>query len=263
MSPAPRFVLKAPRPGAFLLGCAIIAFLPLAAAAGAGTVRVAEVLDGDSVRLADRREVRLIGINAPERGYDNRPDEPLANAARERLRELTRGQTLRLETETEPRDRYNRVLAHLFLPDGQLVQEILVREGLASSIAIPPNLRELARLRAAEAEARRAGRGLWGHAFFEPVSADRLQPAHTGFRFVQGTVTRIGRSKKYVYLDLGRQFALRIRHDDWAKYFDEQPQAWQGVRVVARGWVTLQDDRHYMNIGHPAMLERLTGGARP
>lgn len=254
-------MLKAPRPGAFLLGCAIIAFLPLAAAAG--TVRVAEVLDGDSVRLADRREVRLIGVNAPERGYDSRPDDPLANAARERLRELTRGQALRLETETEPRDRYNRVLAYLFLPDGRLVQEILVREGLASSIAIPPNLRELARLRTAEAEARRAARGLWNQTFFEPLSADRLQPAHTGFRFVQGTVTRIGRSKKYVYLDLGRQFALRIRHDDWEQYFDGKPEAWQGVPLMVRGWITIQDNRHYMNIGHPAMFERLTGAARP
>src|SRR5687767_12005955 len=41
----------------------------------AESVRVTQVLDGDSFRLSDGREVRLIGINTPEFGKNGKPNE--------------------------------------------------------------------------------------------------------------------------------------------------------------------------------------------
>ncbi len=227
---------------------------PLAAAEG---VRVRQVLDGDSVVLADQRQLRLIGINAPEFGKDGKPDEPLAVAARDRLRGLTAGKALRVELEEEQRDRHGRWLAHLTLPDGASVEEILLKEGLAAAIAVPPNIAQLARHQAAEAEARKARRGLWGHAHYAPVSVDSLTEAQTGFRFVRGAVTHVGRSAKFIYLDMGPQFALRIAHTDWQHYFRGRPESWIGSQIVARGWISAQNGRLHMGIGHPAMLERL------
>jgi len=58
---------KAPRSGAFFIWAVLLA---LAATAAADTARVAKVIDGDSLRLSSGREVRLIGINAPELGPD-------------------------------------------------------------------------------------------------------------------------------------------------------------------------------------------------
>jgi micrococcal nuclease len=168
---------KAPQSGAFLFSwfrdrdfpipllLVLALFLaPLSAAAHTEGVTVRHVVDGDSVILTDQRQVRLIGINAPELGKDGKPDEPLAVAARDRLRDLVQGKSAQLVLEQEQRDHYGRWLAHLVLPDGANVEEILLKEGLASAIAIPPNVSQWRRLFDAENVAHARRRGIWGNA---------------------------------------------------------------------------------------------------
>ena len=46
-------------------------------------VEVADVHDGDTVRLVDGRKLRLIGFNTPELARDESPAEPLATEARQ------------------------------------------------------------------------------------------------------------------------------------------------------------------------------------
>lgn len=48
---------------------------------GGFSARVEHVYDGDTVRLADGRKVRLIGVNTPELGREGRADESHARAA--------------------------------------------------------------------------------------------------------------------------------------------------------------------------------------
>jgi micrococcal nuclease len=91
---------------------------------------VRHVLDGDTVILQNNQHVRLIGINAPELGKDGAPDQPLATRTRDRLAQLMRGQRVTLAFERERQDHYGRLLAHVYLPDGRDVEEILLREGL-------------------------------------------------------------------------------------------------------------------------------------
>ena len=258
---------KAPRPGAFLhfrlharRGYAfLIVYLallaPLAHAAGNETATVRYVLDGDTVILTDERHVRLIGINAPELGHDGQPDQPLAAAARDRLRALVEGQSVRLAFEDERRDRYGRWLAHLMLADGRSVESFLIKEGLAFMVAVPPNVREVTTLQAIETEARRARRGLWGEAEYIPVAAETLA-GPTGFRLVRGRVTRVGQSRKFVYLDLGPRLAVRIEHEHWRRYFRDRPETWRGRDLTVRGWIAEHEGRLHMTVGHPAMIER-------
>ena len=75
---------------------------------------------------------------------------------------MTEGKAVRLTLEAEQRDHYGRWLAHLVLLDGTSVGEVLLKEGLAAAIAIPPNVTQIVRLQAAESQARQANRGLWG-----------------------------------------------------------------------------------------------------
>ena len=84
---------------------------------------VARVFDGDTVALADGTHVRLIGINTPEHGRDGAPDEPFAAAATGALRELLAEHDGRLQLRfgAERHDRYGRLLAHAYLPDGRSV----------------------------------------------------------------------------------------------------------------------------------------------
>jgi len=220
----------------------------------AQTVQVAQVLDGDSLRLHDGRDVRLIGVNAPEFGKDGQPDEPLAREARDLLARLVAGKQVRLEHGPERLDRYRRTLAYVHLADGTSVEQVMLREGMGFAIAIPPNLAHVDAYLRAESEARRLGRGVWGHPYYQPRNATQLGAADTGFRIVEGRVRRIGRGRDTIYLDLADDFTLAIPQAHW-HHFGGAPQRFIGKRVLARGWVTTRKRGLGLALSHPAMLE--------
>ncbi len=114
------------------------------------------VIDGDTIELSDGEHVRYIGIDTPEM----RPVEAWAEAATEANRELVEGRIVRLELDVQERDRYGRLLAYVWVGD-LLVNEELVRRGLAQVSTYPPNVRYERRFLAAQREARAAGCGLW------------------------------------------------------------------------------------------------------
>lgn len=235
------------------------------------TVTVRHVLDGDSFILADGRQARLIGVNAPELGKDGTPGQPLAKQARNRLSGLIKGQTLTLSHGRERQDHYGRWLVHARLPDGASVEEILLREGLAWAIAIPPNVDRLDSLLRAETEARAAGRGVWGEAAYAPKTAGDLTEKDTGFRFIEGTIQRRAKGRQVIYFDLTPRVALVVPQAEWKKYFDGQGSTnvardrmsgatkgksadLVGRRVIARGWLTESKGRLHLRVPHPAML---------
>lgn len=219
------------------------------------TATVTRVVDGDTVWLADGRHVRLLGINAPELAHEGRPEEPLARAAQIRLAALIGNRPIALSPGREPRDHYGRLLARVELADGRDAGTELLRAGLAVAIAIPPNLAGLGAHEQAEAEARRAGRGIWSRPYFRPRPARSLHGDETGFYFVQGHIDRTGRSRKYIYLDLGRRFALMVPRRDW-HYFSGEPSDWVGREVIVRGWAFPRGrGRLGMKIGHPSMVQ--------
>ncbi len=243
---------KAPRFGAFFV---LAALLALAAPAGRGdSARIARALDGDSLRLSDGRQLRLIGINAPELGTDPAAAEPFARAAQARLEELTLGRTLRLDFDLERADRYGRLLAYVVLPDGTDVQERLLAEGLARAIAVPPNIGRLKRYLAREQEARGAGRGLWTAEGSGFRSAESLAPGDTGFRLVRDTVTAVGASRRLHYFDLGPRLSVQVPREDWERYFRHPPADYRGRTIEARGWITEHDGRLRLRVQHPAMM---------
>ena len=137
---------------------------------------VLRVTDGDTIRVrlrpADARalgtedgrveRVRYIGMNTPETRHSPRGPEPFGEAATEANRRLVKDQTVRLVPGVDERDRYGRLLADVYLPDGTFVNAKLVEDGFARVMTVPPNVRHADRLRALEREALEAGRGLWG-----------------------------------------------------------------------------------------------------
>lgn len=220
----------------------------------AETVPVRRVVDGDTLHLADGRKVRLVGVNAPELGRDERPDQPLAQEARQALLTLIGGRPVHLRFGPDRYDHHGRTLAYVESADGISAGEHLLRKGLAVLVAIPPNLEHLSAYRRAETEARRARRGIWAEAYYRPIPANRLDRDDTGFRFVSGTIERVGQSRKYIYLDLTPVFAIAISRDNW-HYFGGDPKRLKGKRVRVRGWISLWRDKLRIRIGHPAMME--------
>ena len=116
--------------------------------------QVNRVIDGDSIEV-DGRSIRLIGVNAPERG------QPFYSDARDALRDLVGGETVWLEHDVEVRDQYGRELAYVFLTDGRHANEELLSAGFAQAYTIPPNVSYDEDFHVAERDARAAGRGLW------------------------------------------------------------------------------------------------------
>ncbi|MCL4503220.1 MAG: thermonuclease family protein [Deltaproteobacteria bacterium] len=126
-----------------------------------GKAEVTQAIDGDTVELAGGARVRLLGIDAPEMARDGRPAEFLAQQSKDYVARLIVGKTVRLEYDRERYDRYGRLLAYLYLPDGAMVNQMLVRQGLARVYSQAPNLRHQETLNAAQQEAMAAGLGLW------------------------------------------------------------------------------------------------------
>lgn len=156
-STASRRTLKTPQ---FLIVIALsmmaVSASPAKAQPSGWTMAVRAVLDGDTVRIGGRR-VSLLGIKAPRLG-DSYNAEPFAREARDRLSSLVILRYVRLEY-----DGPQRGSAYVFTEDGVFVNAEIVRAGLAR-VTGRPTLKRLDVLRAAEAEARGARRGIWSSA---------------------------------------------------------------------------------------------------
>ncbi len=124
-------------------------------------VRVARIVDGDTIELENGEKVRYIGINTPESVKTNTPIQCMAKEASARNKELVEGKLIRLEKDVSDRDRYGRLLRYIYLEDGTFVNDILVREGYARALTFPPDVAFAENFKQSEREAREAQRGLW------------------------------------------------------------------------------------------------------
>jgi len=248
-----------------LLLALLVCLIPLSAAFGECAAdridrreRVAHVFDGDTLRLVDGSRLRLIGIDTPELGRDGQPPEALAMEARNALEELLgRQPEVQLRFDAERHDRYGRLLAHAFLPDGTNVQAWLLAQGLASALVVPPNLWGVACYGAVEQRTRTKGRGVWAQPTYRAVAAADLPRDTRGFRIVQGRVVRIGESKKSVWLNLAGGVAVRIARSDLVYFPPDMLADVQGREIRARGRVYYNERRRELRlrVRHPAALE--------
>ncbi|QYG92044.1 thermonuclease family protein [Iamia sp. SCSIO 61187] len=156
-------------------GCAVVG---RGGPAEAGTATVVRVVDGDTldVRLGRAVEtVRLLGIDTPETVEPGAPVDCFGPEASARTKELLpTGTEVRLARDAEARDRYGRLLVYLVrVRDDLFVNRSLLADGFARPLSIAPNEAHRAELAAAAAEARAAGRGLWGACPAEAAPAPR------------------------------------------------------------------------------------------
>lgn len=129
-------------------------------------VKVDEFIDGDTTRFnfnGGSESFRYLIIDTPEVRTNSGTPEPYAVEAADRVRELlTAADMIEVEFDVGPMtDDYDRYLAYIYA-DGEMVNEILVREGLAEvRYANPPNTSHLDLLEEAETAARQENAGIW------------------------------------------------------------------------------------------------------
>ena len=146
---------------------------------------VATCFDGDTLKLTDRRIVRLAGIDAPELAKGDRKGQLFAREARGQLTTLTQGQQVKLlQAGVKHRDLHGRILAEVLLPDGRSLNEIMVRDGAAYFYPhrdLSPQLQE--RLRNLQHEAIAERRGMWGFLLSQPVAKNTYLGNKESLRF--------------------------------------------------------------------------------
>lgn len=118
------------------------------------TANVSKVIDGDTIQIETGEKVRLLGINAPERG------QPYYEEAKTRLEELVEGKEVKLRGDVVTNDQYGRLLRYVFI-NGKHVNVMLVREGQANVYVIPPNVNYENELYEAQNAAINEGIGIW------------------------------------------------------------------------------------------------------
>lgn len=112
-----------------------------------GQKLVTKIIDGDTVIVEEGDTVRLLGIDADEKGY------PCYEPAKKRLEELILNKKVDLEADKEDRDQYKRYLRYLIL-DQENINLKLVKEGLAIARFSSENVKYREEIIAAEREAR-------------------------------------------------------------------------------------------------------------
>jgi micrococcal nuclease len=129
--------------------------------ADAELLKVERVIDGDTIVAEEIGRVRLIGVDTPESVHPRQQVQEFAAKAAAFLRNLVEGRYVRLEFESVRRDRYGRTLAYVFLSDGTLVNEEIIRCGYGFAYTRSP-FKHVERFRRLERKAHESGAGLWG-----------------------------------------------------------------------------------------------------
>jgi micrococcal nuclease len=138
-------------------GLLLIALLTLSAA----KPYVKQVYDGDTVALSTGEQVRYIGVDAPEIDHQGGKSDFLAHEARQFNAKLVQGKPIRMEFDQERSDRHGRLLAYVFLDNGDMVNELLVRKGVARVFPKPPNLKYFSLLLDSQRRAMVERVGIW------------------------------------------------------------------------------------------------------
>jgi endonuclease YncB( thermonuclease family) len=252
---------KASLAGAFFVSAiwlsAAQAFCP--APAGLASVTVQRVVDGDTLRLSDGRNVRMIGLNTPELGKKGRSDEPFAVTARKRLEALVAASDGRLSLQPgkESKDRYGRTLAHVYGADGANLEAQMLAEGLGFLVAVAPNVDLVNCQQAAERSARQAGLGVWRQS---PVlKADQISVS--GFAVLSGRVSKVQRNRGGVWIELQDSVVLRVAPNLLARFDVASLENLKGKQVEARGWVLDRSRRGGLKEGQARWMLPLTDPA--
>lgn len=127
---------------------------------------VTKVVDGDTFWVDDHspkgKKIRLIGIDAPETQRSARKEIGYyGEEAKAYLTDLIDGRKVRLEYDVAPKDRYKRTLAYAYLQDGTFINALLVENGYATILTVPPNVRYADLFLSLQQKARKGRRGLW------------------------------------------------------------------------------------------------------
>lgn len=131
-----------------------------------GTYKIISIDDGDTVVVnmdGHKETIRFIGVDTPEVKDPRKPVQCFGKSASAFTKQLIGNHPVRLEADPENsnRDRYNRLLRYVYLPDGTLVNSEIIKQGYGFAYVGFPFTKKV-EFKNLEDQARQANLGLWG-----------------------------------------------------------------------------------------------------
>jgi micrococcal nuclease len=249
------------------------------------TRAVVAVLDGETLKLDDGAELRLIGAlspRAPDNGGDSNFWEPEI-AAKAALEKLVLGRSIELAYLGRRTDRHGRLLAHAFItpapdsnaaadaeaPERIWVQAHLLGLGHARTYTLPSSTGCAAQMLAHEALAREARLGLWAHAAYQVRDSNKprdLARWRSTYQIVEGTVVRVVEARGATLLTFGDDstgdfvIALKSAERRGMPGNLAEISGLTGKRIRVRGWIERRTGPA-IEIHHPSQIEVVGVGA--
>lgn len=140
--------------------------------------QVVRVVDGDTIVVninGTEEKVRLIGIDTPESRLNSRAylqekelgkDAEVVVELGKKAKDFTTSvldgaQKVFLEFDVQQRDKYGRLLAYVYLPDGRMLNKEIICNGYGMPLTIPPNTKYEKEFIDCFQKARQEKKGLW------------------------------------------------------------------------------------------------------
>ena len=128
-------------------------------------VVVNRVIDGDTFEAKVKgklERIRLLLVDTPESVHpDENRNVEYGKIASKYTKSLIEGKNINLELDLQERDKYGRILAYVYLENGDMLNELLLKNGHARVMVIPPNIKYVTEFRELERQARDNNLGIW------------------------------------------------------------------------------------------------------
>ncbi len=131
-----------------------------------GLYSVTEFVDGDTIKVnmnGSTETVRFIGVDTPETHDPRKAVQCFGTTAANFTKNFIGSNSVRLAADptNTNRDRYNRLLRYVYLPNGALVNAEIIKQGYGFAYTAFP-FEKLEEFRSYETQARAHNLGLWG-----------------------------------------------------------------------------------------------------
>lgn len=128
--------------------------------------RIYKVVDGDTIHVGskkNKKSVRLIGVDTPESLRSMYMDvQPFGKEASDYTKKrLKKGKRVVLRYDKEKQDKFGRLLAYVYLGNGEFYNATLVKHGYAFAKRYKPNISKAPYFEKLEREAKSKKKGLW------------------------------------------------------------------------------------------------------